>query len=99
MFAFEMENSSIQSFEETHNSLLALAPLQTLNHPLPIKLDRNNYILWKTQMENVVFANGFEYFIDDVKHCPPKGLHSSEINPKFVQWRCFDGTILNWILP
>ena len=41
-------------------------------------------------MENVVFENGFEDFIDGVKHCPPKELHSSEINLEFVQWRSFD---------
>ena len=83
--ASEKENSSIQSSESPKNLLLEPAPLQTLNHPLPIKLDRNNYILWKTQMENVVFANGFEDFIDGVKQCPPKELHSGEINPEFVQ--------------
>ena len=32
--------------------------MQTLNHTLPIKLDRNNFLLWKTQMENVIYANG-----------------------------------------
>ena len=61
-----MENSLIQSSEAPHNSLLELALLQTLNHHLPIKLDKNNFILWKTQMENVVFANSFEDF-DGVK--------------------------------
>ena len=90
-----MENSSIQSFESLQNSLLAPTLLQTLNHPLPIKLDINNYILWKTQMENVVFANGFEDFIDGVKQWAPKELHSGKINPEFVQWRRLDRTILN----
>ncbi|KAJ9683081.1 hypothetical protein PVL29_018886 [Vitis rotundifolia] len=38
-----------------------------LNHALPIKLDRNNYVLWRTQMENVIFANGFEDHIEGLK--------------------------------
>ena len=36
-------------------------------------------------MENVVFANGFEDFLNGVKQCPLKELHSGEINPEFVQ--------------
>ena len=95
--ASEMENSLIQSSESPQNLLLAPAPLQTLNHPLPIKLDRNNYILWETQIENVVFANDFEDFIDGVKQCPLKELFSGEINLEFVQWRHLDRTILNWL--
>ncbi|KAL6315866.1 hypothetical protein AAG906_012202 [Vitis piasezkii] len=58
--------------------------LQSLNHVLPIKLDHNNYILWKTQMENVFFANGFEEFIKGTKPCPSKELPTGEINPEFV---------------
>ena len=30
--------------------------MQVLNHTLLIKLDRNNYILWQTQMEYVVYV-------------------------------------------
>ncbi|RVX10831.1 Retrovirus-related Pol polyprotein from transposon RE2 [Vitis vinifera] len=81
----------------THSSYLHLPSSSTsspvslsLNHALPIKLDRNNYILWKTQMENVVYANGFEEYIDGTKPCPPQELHTGELNPDFVQWRRFD---------
>jgi hypothetical protein len=46
-----------------------------LNHTLPVKLDRtNNYILWGSQIDNVVFANGFEDFIDGTSICPKKEL-------------------------
>ncbi|RVW14006.1 Retrovirus-related Pol polyprotein from transposon RE1 [Vitis vinifera] len=62
----------------------------SLNHVLPIKLDHNNYILWKTQIENVVYANGFEEYIDGTKPCLPQELHTGELNPDFVQWRRFD---------
>ncbi|RVX07394.1 Retrovirus-related Pol polyprotein from transposon RE1 [Vitis vinifera] len=85
-------SSSTQSSEHqlsspsTHNS----ASLLSLNHALPIKLDRNNYILWKTHMENVVYANGFEEYIEGTKSCPPKELPTGDINPDFVQWRRFD---------
>ncbi|RVW67423.1 Retrovirus-related Pol polyprotein from transposon RE1 [Vitis vinifera] len=88
----------------THSSDLHLPSSSTsspvslsLNHALPIKLDRNNYILWKTQMENVVYANGFEEYIDGTKPCPPQELHTGELNPDFVQWRRFDRMVLNWL--
>ena len=42
-----------------------------LNHHLLIKLDKDNYILWHTQMENVIYANGFEEHIEGLKECPP----------------------------
>ncbi|RVW20572.1 hypothetical protein CK203_109692 [Vitis vinifera] len=41
-------------------------------------------------MENVVYANGFEEYIDGTKPCPPQELHTGELNPAFVQWRRFD---------
>ncbi|RVX17039.1 Retrovirus-related Pol polyprotein from transposon RE1 [Vitis vinifera] len=88
----------------THSSDLHLPSSSTsslvslsLNHALPIKLDRNNYILWKTQMENVVYANGFEEYIDGTKPCPPQELHTGELNPDFVQWRRFDRMVLSWL--
>ncbi|RVW48987.1 Retrovirus-related Pol polyprotein from transposon TNT 1-94 [Vitis vinifera] len=92
-------SSSTQSSEHqlsspsTHNS----ASLLSLNHALPIKLDRNNYILWKTRMENVVYANGFEEYIEGTKSCPPKELPTGDLNPDFVQWRRFDRMVLSWM--
>eukprot|EP00261_Vitis_vinifera_P016565 XP_010645732.1 PREDICTED: uncharacterized protein LOC104877922 [Vitis vinifera] len=48
-------------------------------------------------MENVFFANGFEEFIEGTKPCPSKELPTGEINPEFVQWRCFDRMVLSWL--
>ena len=46
-------------------------------------------------MENVVYANGFEEYIDGTKPCPPQELHTGELNPDFVQWRRFDRMVLS----
>jgi len=70
---------------------------QQLNHALPVKLDRTNYILWKSQIDNIVFANGFEDFIDGTSVCPEKELSAGVINPTFIAWRRQDRTILSWI--
>ncbi|RVX13499.1 Leucine-rich repeat receptor protein kinase MSP1 [Vitis vinifera] len=64
---------------------------------MPVKLDRNNYILRKTQLENVIFANSFEDYIERLKACPPKETRSGDPNPEFIQWRCYDPIILSWI--
>ena len=56
--------------------------MQILNHAPPIKLDNNNYI-WRTRMENVVFANGFEDHIEGLKVYPPKVTSSGETNLRF----------------
>ena len=50
--------------------------MQTLNHTLPIKLDINKFLLWKTQMENVIYANGFEDHIEELIPCPPQAVSS-----------------------
>ena len=90
--------SSTQSFElQLPYSTPNPASLQSLNHALPIKLDHNNYIIWKTQMENEFFANGFEEFIEGTKPCPSKELPMGEINPEFVQWRRFNRMVLRWL--
>ena len=70
---------------------------QMLNHTLPVKLDRSNYVLWRSSIDNVVFANGFEDFIDGTTICPEKELSPGVINPSFVAWRRQDRTILSWI--
>ncbi|RVW44402.1 Retrovirus-related Pol polyprotein from transposon RE1 [Vitis vinifera] len=70
---------------------------QMLNHTLPVKLDRTNYILRRSHIDNVVFANGFEDFIDGTSICPEKDLSLGVINPAFVAWRRQDRTILSWI--
>lgn len=36
----------------------------------PIKLDKSNYTIWKSQILYSVRANGFEGFLDDTKCCP-----------------------------
>ena len=48
-------------------------------------------------MENVIFANGFEEYVEGVKQCPPKNPPSGELNSQFVQWCHLDQMILSWL--
>ncbi|RVW27268.1 Retrovirus-related Pol polyprotein from transposon TNT 1-94 [Vitis vinifera] len=91
-------SSSSGSIGSGQSSTMASIPsYQMLNHTLPVKLDRTNYILWRSQIDNVIFANGFEDFIDGTSICPEKDLSPGVMNPAFVAWRRQDRTILSWI--
>ena len=78
-------SSSSGSIGSGQSSTMASIPsYQMLNHTLPVKLDRTNYILWRSQIDNVIFANGFEDFIDGTSICSEKDLSPGVINPAFV---------------
>ncbi|RVX04841.1 Retrovirus-related Pol polyprotein from transposon RE1 [Vitis vinifera] len=89
--------SSSSSGSAQSSSMVSIPSYQMLNYSLPVKLDRTNYILWRSQIDNLIFANGFEDFIDGTSVCPEKELRPGEINPAFVAWRRQDRTILSWI--
>ena len=48
--------------------------LPSLNLPLAMKLDSDNYLMWKNQLLNVIIANGLENFIDGTNPCPTRYL-------------------------
>nr|CAN82380.1 hypothetical protein VITISV_021579 [Vitis vinifera] len=48
-------------------------------------------------MENVVYANGFEEYIEGTKSYPPKELPTGDLNLDFVQWCRFDRMVLSWM--
>ena len=99
--ANSIQSSNLQQLHgpeiTSSQQLNMIQSLHMLNHPLPVKLDRNNYILWKTQMENVIYANGFEEHIERLKPCPSQMTVTGEVNPDFLTWWRFDRMILSWI--
>ena len=68
-----------------------------LNHALPIKLDKDDYMLWRTQMENIIYTNDFEDHIEGLTVCISKTTSNGEMNPEFILWRRFDRMIFSWI--
>jgi hypothetical protein len=96
--ASSQSSSTSSPLESGQTTTMALtSSYQQLNHALPVKLDLTNYVLWKSQIDNIVFANGFEDFIDGTSICPEKELSAGVINPAFIAWRRQDRTILSWI--
>ncbi|KAG6735438.1 hypothetical protein POTOM_061954 [Populus tomentosa] len=85
------QSSSVAgSLGSTQTTTMAPLPsYQMLNHMLPVKLDRTNYILWRSQVDNVIFANGFEDFIDGSTICPEKELSH---NSSHYAWKALEKT-------
>ena len=78
------QSSGIQARAANSSSTIAQS-MQMLNHALPIKLDKDNY-MWRTQMENVIYVNDFEDHVEGLTLCPSKTISNVETNPKFILW-------------
>ena len=94
---YQSSSSSFSSRLGQCSSMISIPTLHMLNHSLPIKLDRSNFVLWKLQMDNVVFANGVKGFIEGISICPDKETSTGVISLAFVSWRWQDRMILNQI--
>lgn len=71
----------------------------TFSHPHIIKLDRNNYILWKSQVLPAIRDYDLGGYIDGTHPCPSKFVSTAEtftdsspvsnveVNPLFLAWK------------
>ena len=72
----------------------------------PIKLDRSNYTIWKSQILSSVRANGLEDLLDGSKTSPDQFLQSetesisgdAELNPAYTTWKRKDQLLLSWLM-
>ena len=55
-------SASSSSFSSIRASLASTptSALHLLNHALHVKLDHMNYVIWRLQMDNVIFVNGLK---------------------------------------
>ena len=76
-----------------------------------VKLDQNNFIVWRTQILTSIKGNGLESFVNGDRICPEQFLSSAntitsgstkaeerEINPEYTAWTKTDQLILSWIM-
>ena len=98
---FEDFSSSILACSHqngTSSSPNTTSIMQSLNQAFNIRLDRSNYLLWCTQMVNIVIANGVEEMIDGSRPCLPKFLENSKsTNPDFQIWQRQNLLVMCWI--
>ena len=72
----------------------------------PIKLDRSNYLLWRSQVLASIRGNRLEDFITRIKSAPEEHLLFAGVdgstqqidNPEYHIWRSQDQTLLGWLL-
>ncbi|KAL5735768.1 hypothetical protein ACOSP7_030223 [Xanthoceras sorbifolium] len=83
---------------------------KTLNSNQPLKLDKSNYIFWKTQVLPAIRSMDLEDYIDssvpqpqryiEVHTCNESGEISTQqqLNPFYVIWKKTDQILLCWLL-
>ncbi|KAH9671623.1 retrovirus-related pol polyprotein from transposon RE1 [Citrus sinensis] len=72
----------------------------------PVKLDRANYLIWRSQVLASIRGNRLEGFINGTKSEPEQYLTrrtadgSTQVieNPEFITWKSQDQTLLGWLL-
>ncbi|KAF6155295.1 hypothetical protein GIB67_019821 [Kingdonia uniflora] len=77
--------------------------ISNISQLVSIKLDRHNYLLWKSQFMSVLKGHGLVGFIVGTHPCPNEFLPDSEgketaaVNPKYTEWHHQDQNLLSWI--
>ncbi|KAH7864286.1 hypothetical protein Vadar_027803 [Vaccinium darrowii] len=85
--------------------------ISNLNAFVSVKLDTTNFIIWKSQWQNILKATGLYSFIDGTGVSPLAKIRNSSgqeiTNPDFLQWMvddahlmsCISGTLSSIIYP
>ncbi|KAL5726450.1 hypothetical protein ACHQM5_009492 [Ranunculus cassubicifolius] len=98
-------SSSSSSISQTPNPINNNPQLQNITNFIPIKLKKENHILWKSLFLPVLTSFDLLKFVDGSSECPPKLIKSSDpaatdgviINPDYTQWIKSDQTLLIWM--
>ncbi|KAL9425249.1 hypothetical protein AB3S75_032230 [Citrus x aurantiifolia] len=89
-----------------HSNQNTVTSISSFTFTSPIKLDRSNYTIWKSQILSSVRANGLEDLLDSSKCCPDQFLPQdsedltaeTQINPAFTVWKRKDQMLLSWLM-
>lgn len=81
----------------------------TLSQPFSLKLDRNNFPLWKTMVFTIIRGHRLEGYLNGQKECPPEVLCVDRVdtngasftetqrNPEFEVWIVNDQLLMGWL--
>ncbi|KAL6332879.1 hypothetical protein AAG906_019391 [Vitis piasezkii] len=83
-----------------HESLrMIISPLSQL---ITMRLEDDNFLMWRYQIENVVRGYGLEGFLFGTEHLPPKmvtdGTGILVPNPKFRDYQRQDHLLISWLI-
>lgn len=69
---------------------------------VPIKLESHNYVIWRTQIEHSLKANGFFGYVDGTIPCPlPTATRTTEVSlsdPDIALWTIVDSQLLSCLI-
>uniref|UniRef100_A0A803NZ12 Integrase catalytic domain-containing protein n=1 Tax=Cannabis sativa TaxID=3483 RepID=A0A803NZ12_CANSA len=83
-----------------------LQHFSTLNQPFSLKLDKNNFTLWKTMVSTIVRGHRLDGFLNGTKPCPleffptgknEEGVEMIAVNPEFEHWIINDQLLMGWL--
>ena len=103
---------SMATVPPSPSCIISPAPTSTTTMAMPfvlpsvsIKLDRTNYLFWKSQILPTVRAHDLESFLLNTKLKPDENIadstdadQSPQINSAYVLWRRTDQFVLSWLL-
>ncbi|KAL5733908.1 hypothetical protein ACOSP7_031769 [Xanthoceras sorbifolium] len=102
-----MASSSISTQNQSGNQAFSSLFNSQLNFNLPIKLDRENYPLWKAQVLPAIRAYNLEEYIFESKIAPAKYVDVTsttlvEVNQRlsddFLAWKKNDQLLVCWLI-
>ena len=78
---------------------MVISPLSQL---ITMRVEDDNFLMWKYQIENVIRGYGLEGFLFGTKQVPPKmvtnGTGILVPNPKFRDYQRQDHLLISWLL-
>lgn len=74
----------------------------SFSHNISVKLDGNNFLLWKQQIDTAIHGYGLERHLT-AEQIPPmfkniQDVAATILNQEFVNWRRQDQLLMSWIL-
>ena len=105
--AFESSSSSPSQVNDlSARSFLNSQFNPTLNSAISIKLDRDNYSVWRSQVIPAINGHNLRGFINGTKQCPPEfvetvnseGVKERAHNFEYDRWMREDQLLLSWLL-
>ncbi|XP_075103758.1 uncharacterized protein LOC142178326 [Nicotiana tabacum] len=88
-----MASSSITNVSNNHSTISS--PFSNnISQSYIIKLDRNNYVLWRSQVLPTLRGHDLEGYMDGSCECPPKFIQGSGSDTNTVE-----SLLLSWLLP
>ncbi|KAL4340620.1 hypothetical protein GQ457_08G035800 [Hibiscus cannabinus] len=95
MVLIEASSSDLLSGDDGGSSIFA-------NKTISVRLDDDNFLLWKQQVLLLVRGHGLEHFLDESTAVPSKTVVNSgseiALNPAYVRFQKQDSSLASWLL-